>query len=100
MAYAMACQLAPEWAKISQRSRRRCMRKVSRSSKNKLNAYPAEVAGPTERPAPRVSKKMSEKSFSRGIRLFMYMSELAPQPGVGTSKAGPWPETLYQSERP
>ena len=27
----------------------------------------------------------------------MYVSELAPQPGVGTSRAGPWPETLYQS---
>ena len=32
--------------------------------------------------------------------LFMCWSELAPQPGVGTSKAGPWPDSLYQSERP
>src|SRR5271165_508234 len=30
----------------------------------------------------------------------MCKSELGPQPGVGTSKAGPQPETLYQSESP
>ena len=52
----MACELAAEWAKMSQWSRCRCKRRVSRSSKNKPNAYPESFFGASERPDPRVSK--------------------------------------------